>query len=358
MNRHLILIFMVLSLCMGRTGVWAQGADADAKAGRERYLKENYGLTSGQIAAYEAVLADLERQDKAFKDRRISSKEYEKLRVALYKGYERQVAAIFTPRQYDEWCNVVRAHERYRVLSEERHVPKEQMYALHEAEQGWLEERAALWQGSEEKSVKHRLDRELLENFRNKVRAVLAADNGEWYISTKALTLGAQRNMDKYGATFREAYRIAEIEDLYARKRKDILAQKERHYSVKEERLLLNDEAREQAIRQALPADVAGRWVRISRSRLDYELGKLYGLDKSQITSYKEAYNAYAITEYSIIYEDKKLSADEKLEKLNEANRVFCEAVRPLFAADAYTKWEGWRKYSFERRMEQKSSKF
>ena len=357
MNRHLILIFMVLSLCMGRTGVWAQGADADAKAGRERYLKENYGLTSGQIAAYEAVLADLERQDKAFKDRRISSKEYEKLRVALYKGYERQVAAIFTPRQYDEWCNTVRAHERYRVLSEERHVPKEQMYALHEAEQGWLEERAALWQGSEDESLKHRRNRELLADLQAKIRTILGQQEGDWYIETKALILRALSNMDKYGATYHEAYRAAEIENLYTRKRKAILAENTRHYSEKEEKMLQNDEAREQAIRQALPAEVADRWSSVNRSYLDYALAKRYGLDKSQITSYKEAYNAYAITEYSIIYEDKKLSADEKLEKLNEANRVFCEAVRPLFAADAYTKWEGWRKYSFERRMEQKSSK-
>lgn len=80
---------------------------------------------------------------------------------------------------------------------------------------------------------------------------------------------------------------------------------------------------------------------------MEYTLGKRYKLDKVKNDQFKNAYNVYAIEEYKIIHEQKKMSATEKAERLKKANDIFCEKVRPLFKDGLYRKWRGKRMYDF-----------
>lgn len=49
--------------------------------------------------------------------------------------------------------------------------------------------------------------------------------------------------------------------------------------------------------------------------------------------------------------------ADEYEQLLSSLNEEFCKDVQPLFQAANYTKWHGWWKYSFERKMKRKGIK-
>lgn len=80
-------------------------------------------------------------------------------------------------------------------------------------------------------------------------------------------------------------------------------------------------------------------------------------MNKTQIGQFKNAYNVYAIEEYKIINEQKKLSVSEKTERLKKANEEFCEKVRPYFKDNSYKRWKGKRMYDFKQRMEQKNRK-
>ena len=142
------------------------------------------------------------------------------------------------------------------------------------------------------------------------------------------------------------------IDNAYKGKRKAVY-EEEIKFAQKEEKLFALDDQKAEEVRQAVSQEVADRWFVITKNQLDYTLQKRYGLDKSQITRFKTAYNIYAIEEYRILG-DKKLSTADKLQQLSDANRQFCETVQPLFASEAYTRWQGWRQYTFDRKMKQK----
>ena len=110
------------------------------------------------------------------------------------------------------------------------------------------------------------------------------------------------------------------------------------------------------AIQNAVPIQVVEKWKTINNSYLDYVLAKRYGLSKSQVNQFKNAYNVYAIEEYKI-NNQKKLSDSEKTEKLKKADDEFCEKVRPLFKNSLYKKWKGKRMHDFKQRMEKKNRK-
>ena len=111
------------------------------------------------------------------------------------------------------------------------------------------------------------------------------------------------------------------------------------------------------AIKKDLPVQVAEKWKAVNNSYLEYILTKRYGLNKTQIGQFKDAYNAYAIEEYKIINEQKRLSASEKTERLKKNNEEFCEKVRPYFKGNSYKKWKGKRMYDFKQRIERKNKK-
>lgn len=357
MRTNMTLIFIVFLLFDLHITNVVQ-AQSNSKDRQQMYMRETYGLTTVQLDRYEIILKNTKKEMDKLKDERLSSKEYVSALIVLFKGYEAQVAKVFDSNQYNLWCNSVMANERYQVLSEDKFIPKEQMYALHMAEQQWMEERRCLWKSSEKENVKHEKNSELLKKMQGKIRSILGIHYGDWYIEAKALHLNTLRNMDKYGASYKEAYKIAEIEYEYSKKRKAILAKNIKYNSEREEELICNDEEKLETIKRILPSEIANKWASLSYFSLDYALKKRYGLNKSQITQYKNAYNIYTIEEYRIIYEQKDLTSSEKKRKLSEANTLFCETVRPLFKADAFTKWEGRRLYDFERRVKQKSLKF
>lgn len=77
------------------------------------------------------------------------------------------------------------------------------------------------------------------------------------------------------------------------------------------------------------------------------------GLSADQIAKYKNTFNKYIIEEFLVIYKQ-NLSHAEMLAKLKEADVKFCEEVKALFSAESYQKWQGRRRYDFERRMKLK----
>lgn len=158
--------------------------------------------------------------------------------------------------------------------------------------------------------------------------------------------------MDKYRTSFKNAYAIAEIEKKYSAKRSLILKTKKK-YAVREEDILLNEENKIKEIYAAVPSDVAARWKKVNDNPIDFVMAYKYGLDKTKISEFKAAYNNYAIKEFKIL-SNKKLSNGDKYSQLKQLNDEFVGQVSSLFTQENYTKWEGWWKYDFQRKMKRK----
>ena len=193
----------------------------------------------------------------------------------------------------------------------------------------------------------------MLTSLNEQIRQILGAEDGNWYIAYKEIVFRALDNMDKYGATYNEGYKIAEIEIDCFKQRQKVWQErlKNRH-----EKLQDIEGYKSNAIKSAVPGPVAERWKAINNSYLDYMLARRYGLNKGQIQQFKNAYNASAIEEYKINHQ-KGVSALNRTEKLKKADDEFCEKVRPLFKSSMYNKWKGKRMHDSKQKIEQKNKK-
>ena len=333
-------------------GVFDATAQSVTSAQRRAYLIEIYNVTSAQAEQYETVLAEMKEQDTRLCDSQVSSQAFKQARRLLIRNFRQQVAAIFPKEAYRVWRKSNQEIDRYNILSNEKLVSPEQLRNLYAIERKWLADRDAVRNGNEAENVKHEREAELLNSLQAEIFRALGTELGEWYFDEKELQQLAYRNMDSYGATYQEAQNIARIETSYKKKRKAVY-QEDIKFAQKEEKLFALDDQKAEEVRRAVSQEVADRWFVITKNQLDYTLQKRYGLDKSQITKFKTAYNVYAIEEYRILGDKKMLNAD-KLQQLSNANRQFCETVQPLFASEAYTRWQGWRQYTFDRKMKQK----
>ena len=322
-------------------GVFDATAQSVTSAQRRAYLIENYNVTSAQAEQYETVLAEMKEQDTRLCDSQVSSQAFKQARRLLIRNFRQQVAAIFPKEAYRVWRKSNQEIDRYNILSNEKLVSPEQLRNLYAIERKWLADRDAVRNGNEAENVKHEREAELLNSLQAEIFRALGTELGEWYFDEKELQQLAYRNMDSYGATYQEAQNIARIETSYKKKRKAVY-QEDIKFAQKEEKLFALDDQKAEEVRRAVSQEVADRWFVITKNQLDYTLQKRYGLDKSQITKFKTAYNVYAIEEYRILGDKKMLNAD-KLQQLSNANRQFCETVQPLFASEAYTRWQGWR---------------
>ncbi|MEY8685751.1 hypothetical protein AB9N12_06275 [Bacteroides sp. AN502(2024)] len=225
------------------------------------------------------------------------------------------------------------------------------MRALYKIESEWEKKRDQMLIGTDEEYKKVENTVNMLKNLNMQILQVLGIENGNWYITYKELGIRALDNMDKYGATYNEGYQIAQIEIDYAKQRKKIW---EDHPKNRNEKLQAIEENKLNAIKKAVSTQISERWISINNSHLEYLLTKRYGLSKSQIIQFKNAYNTYAIEEYKIIHDQKKLSTSEKVNLLRNANNAFSRKVRPLFKDSSYKKWEGKRTHDFKQRIERK----
>ena len=333
-------------------GVFDAAAQSVTPAQRRAYLTEHYEVTAAQAEQYETALTDVKAQDARLCESRMSAQAFKQARKSLIRLFCQRVSSAFNEEQYHVWSTCNKEIDRYHVLSNEKLVTPKQLYALFDAERKWLDDRNAMRNGAEAENVKHEREAELLNALQAEIFRVLGTELGEWYFNEKALQQLAYIYMDKYDATYREAESIARIDNAYKGKRKAVY-EEEIKFAQKEEKLFALDDQKAEEVRQAVSQEVADRWFVITKNQLDYTLQKRYGLDKSQITRFKTAYNIYAIEEYRILG-DKKLSTADKLQQLSDANRQFCETVQPLFASEAYTRWQGWLQYTFDRKMKQK----
>lgn len=320
----------------------------------KEYMMKTYKLDSKKADVYEQILSSLKQENEQLKNRRISSDRFKDEQKKIYKKYGEIISQAFSKGKYRPWSSCTQELERYHVLSETKFIPIEKMRSLYKVEHKSKKTRDQLWKGMSDELEKLKKIEELLAELNKHILEILGTDNGNWYLSYKMLIYGALDNMGKYGATYNEGYLIAQIESNYSRQRKQIWNDrpKNRHDKLQEiEANELKD------IKQAVPAQIAEKWLSVNNSLLEYTLAKRYGLNKTQINQYKNAYNSYAIEEYKVINDQKGLPTSERADKLREANDIFCERVRPLFKTSSYKKWKGKRVYDFEQRVEQKTGK-
>lgn len=228
------------------------------------------------------------------------------------------------------------------------------MRALFDAEKIWLNKRKQVSKESTEESKKHENNEALLTELNNNIKQILGEENGNWYISYKRTINRALGNMDKYGASYNEAFAIAQIEESYKQKRVNILNSSKK-YADKEVEIMLNDEEMAKQIAIVVPL-VFTKWKKVNNAVLDYTLKNKYGLSQESVAEFKKAYNKYAIEEYKIMNQ-KKTSDIDKYNELSKLSETFCKTVNPLFNATNFMKWSGWWIYNFERKMKRKGLK-
>jgi|GEM_PF-2091167 hypothetical protein len=348
-TQKLFKIFIILFSVMCGFDGFAQ----ESKPGRFEYMKTVYKLEDGKVEAYMSLRSQFDSSNSSLKDRRISSQEYLREQKNLFDIFYAKVKLIFNEEQYFRWSTCIEKIERYLFLSEDRLVRRAKVRALYKEETKWLESKADLWESGIDASSKYEAELVLLDSLNASIRRILP-DDAEWYIDFKALGQNAMSNMDMYAVSFNEGFRIAEIEKKYSIMRHEIIDRSGMKWADKEMDMSVLENKKKEEIFSCLPNDAAMRWFQVNRNRLNNIMGRKYGLDKKQISSFRTAYNKYAIEEYKILNEYNDKSVSEKEVLLREANEIFCNEVKPLFADNKYKEWYGWRQYTFKRRIKAK----
>lgn len=349
------IIFSLALLLLGGSIAYSQSISSVDIGKRKEYMMKIYKIHHLKADKYaQQILPSLERENEQLKNKRIGSVMFKNEQKKLYRKYGVMISQIFSNGRYKTWSSCTQELERYHVLSETKFIPLEKMRALYKAESIWEKERDKMLTETIDEQRKIERIELMLSNLNGQIRQILGTESGNWYIAYKEMTFRALDNMDKYGATYNEGYRIAEIEVDCSRQRQKIW---EERLKNRNEKLQKIEDVKLSAIKKTVPAQVAEKWISVNNSYLEYILAKRYELNKTQIGKFKNAYNVYAIEEYKIINDQKKLSTLEKTERLKKANEEFCEKVRPCFKEHLYKKWKGKRMRDFEQRVEQKIKK-
>lgn len=349
------IIFSLALLLLGGSIAYSQSISSIDVGKRTEYMMKMYKIHRLKAEKYEKqILPALECENEQLKNQQINSSKFKEEQKKIYKKYGDMVSQVFSKGRYKTWSSCTQELERYHVLSETKFIPLEKMRALYKAESVWEKERDKMLTETIDEQRKIENVKSMLSNLNEQIRKILGMESGNWYIAYKEMTFRALDNMDKYGATYNEGYRIAEIEADYSKQRQEVWRERLKN---RNEKLQEIEDNKLNAIKKDLPVQVAEKWKAVNNSYLEYILTKRYGLNKTQIGQFKDAYNAYAIEEYKIINEQKRLSASEKTERLKKNNEEFCEKVRPYFKGNSYKKWKGKRMYDFKQRIEQKNKK-
>lgn len=340
-------------LLIGSVGYSQVISDVDIGK-RKEYIMKTYKVDSKKADKYEQTLSSLQRENELLKSRKISSTQFKSEQKKLYKRYGTIISQDFSGGKYKKWSSCTQELERYQILSDNKFIPYDKMRALYKAETKWVEERDKMLKKSDEEWQKYERSDVMLAELNNEIRQILGIENGNWYIAYKRLTFSALDNMDKYGASYKDALAIAKIEETYKQKRIKIRNNRKKN-AEREVNLMVTDDEMEKKIIAAVPS-VATRWKKVNHATLDHILKTKYGLNQVQIAEFKVAYNKYTIEEYKV-FNQKKLPDADKYSQLSQLCENFCKTVSPLFQADNYAKWSGWWRYDFERKMKRKGLK-
>ena len=297
------------------------------------------------------LLPSLENENEQLKNQRISSVKFKEEQKKLYNKYGIMISQVFSKGRYKSWSSCTQGLERYHILSETKFIPREKINTLYKTESEWKKKRDHILEGNDEEYIKIEKTQNILTTLNSQIRQIIGTEIGNWYINYKDMTFRTLENMDKYGATYNESWQISQIEVNCSTQRAKIWEERPKN---RNEKLQEIENYKLSAIKKAVPPQVAKKWIAINNSQLDYVLAKRYGLNKVQINQFKNAYNIYAIEEYKIINEQKKLSTADKAEKLKVANETFLQSVRPLFSNSSYKKWRGKRMYDLNKKKEYK----
>lgn len=320
----------------------------------KEYIMKTYKIDSQKADNYRQILQSLQKENEQIKNKKISSTQFKIEQKKLYKKYGIIISQTFYKGKYTKWSSCTQELERYHVLSESKFIPYEKMRALYKAETEWVKGRDNMLTKTSEEWKKHESSGTMFSELNDKIRQILGTEDGNWYIAYKRLTFRTLDNMDKYGASYNDAFAIAKIEESYKKKRINILNSDKKNVEKEIDIMAIDDEMTKM-ITSSTPS-VSTRWKKVNNSRLDHILKTKYGLTHPQIADFKIAYNKYAIEEYKI-FSQKRLSDADKYNQLSQLSENFCKTVNPLFKEDYFIKWCGWWKYDFERKMKRKGLK-
>lgn len=351
MRKTLFSLSLLLIGSIGYSQVDIPKVDANK---RKEYVMKTYNVDSKKADRYEEILHSLQHEKDQLRNMKISSTRFKADQKKLYKKYGAIINQAFYEGKDRKWSFCTQELEHYHVFSESKFILYEQMRALFDAEKIWLNKRKQVSKESTEESKKHENNEALLTELNNNIKQILGEENGNWYISYKRTINRALGNMDKYGASYNEAFAIAQIEESYKQKRVNILNSSKK-YADKEVEIMLNDEEMAKQIAIVVPL-VFTKWKKVNNAVLDYTLKNKYGLSQESVAEFKKAYNKYAIEEYKIMNQ-KKTSDIDKYNELSKLSETFCKTVNPLFNATNFMKWSGWWIYNFERKMKRKGLK-
>ena len=351
MRRTLLSLSLLLIGSIGYSQVDIPDVDISK---RKEYVMKNYNVDSKKADRYEDILHSLQQEKEQLRNTKISSIQFKADQRKLYKKYGTFINQAFYDGKDRRWSFCTQELEHYHVFSESKFIPYEQMRALFDTEKVWLNKRERMSKESTDESKKYENNEALLTELNKNIKQILGEENGSWYIAYKRTVNRALGNMDKYGASYNEAFAIAQIEETYKQKRVDILNSSKKH-ADKEVEMMKNDKEMSKQIAVAVPL-VFEKWKKVNNAMLDYTLISKYGLSQEKLADFKKAYSKYAIEEYKILNQKKQSDADKYIE-LSKLSEEFCKTVTSLFSAANYTKWSGWWKYNFERKMKRKGLK-
>lgn len=322
----------------------------------DSYMRSVYSLNEDQINQYVLVRNSFLDELEMTKNKVVSSAEFKKAFRTLYNQFYAKVSTIFDSNQYSQWSSCIERLERYRELSETKFVERAKIRLLYNAESSWNAKRISIRKMDIPGQVKLEEIEKITAELNRQIDDILGAELSLWYRTMKDAHTKALGNMDKYKISYNNAYAMAFIENDYYQQ-KQVIHYSQRKNNEKEELLLELDNAEYAEIEAKVGQLIAKRWKVINDNKLDYSLKSQYGLTAAQISQYKDAYNSYLISEHVIVYEKRNLSPDEKRELLISANKVFCQAVEELLPNDKYSRWEAYRLFHFNKKLDRKCNK-
>lgn len=346
-----IFIFLLLLVTVN-TG-YSQNAGSGVNQNRRKeYLMNVYKIHHLKVAAYDKVLSSMKKDNELLKSQVMSSSQYRARQKKLYERYGDQISQIFSKGRYRSWNQLNQNNERYLLLSETKFVSRTKLQDLYKAEVEWETKRNNMLKSSIPQNEKFEQEDAMLKELNNQIIRILGSTDGEWYINIKKDHLNTLANMDKYGASYKEALTITKIEEDHSKLKASVFSKRKRA-ADKELDLINNEQEKERRVFSEISSPVAARWKKVNENSLDHMLGRKYGLNMAQIADFKKAYNRYAIKEHNVL-KQKTLSDADKYSQISGISTTFQQEVRPFFQPADYLKWQGWWQYDFKRRMARK----
>ena len=345
MKKKLLLIALALGVSITSSTAQSSKKWVCSSAQRQMYMKNAYNLTTEQALRYEAAVQEKTAKEAAIKNKVISYSKYAEEMAAIRLAFRKVVKTIFDKSQFAVWTQNTR-QEWYRFIGEDLLIPVDKVLRIMAANDQYTENINALGAGSLPQQQKREQENELGLQFRRNVTQILGENTAKVFMYEKLVQRAAVSNMNKYKTSYNEGLKIAEAERDFRQLRTEII-KKGLRSDERKEALAANDANKQKAIDASLSENTRKKWKAINDNQLNYSLANDYGLTSTQIAQFKEHYNRYAIADYKI--QKAKITIGEKTTKWTEANKEFCNNVKPLFGTEAYNKWYGNRMFDFER---------